>query len=110
MSGCSWLDPELGLAEDDLSVQLEAQVGRQRRIDVEVGCTVIEVKRSLHSPAVVNAAVEQLAAYVQTRSAEMGLRYVGILTDGQVWIAFHEVEGKLREATRRGRCRGHPLT
>lgn len=94
------LDPELGLAEDDLDVQLEAQVGRQRRIDVEVGCTVIEVKRSLHSSAIIAAAGEQLAGYVETRTVEMGQRYVGILTDGKVWIAFHEVDGGLREATR----------
>jgi hypothetical protein len=94
------LDPELDLAEDDLDVQLEAQVGNHRRIDVEVGCTVIEVKKSLYSPAVVAAAVEQLTDYVQTRAAEMGQRYVGILTDGKLWVAFHEVDGGMREATR----------
>ncbi|EON25004.1 hypothetical protein CF8_0903 [Nocardioides sp. CF8] len=94
------LDPELGLAEDDLDVQLEAQVGKGRRIDVEVGCTVIEVKKSLHSAAVIAPAIEQLAGYVETRSAEMGQRYVGILTDGELWIAYHEVDGSLREATR----------
>ena len=38
------LDPELGLDDDDLEVHLEAQVGPGRRIDVEIGCTVIEVK------------------------------------------------------------------
>lgn len=94
------LDPELGLAEDDLDVQLEASVGRGRRIDVEVGCTVIEVKKALNSPTVVAAAVEQLTGYVETRTEEMGQRYVGILTDGQLWMAFHEVDGQLREATR----------
>ncbi|MEJ7831473.1 MAG: N-6 DNA methylase [Nocardioides sp.] len=100
------LDPELGLAEEHLDVQLEAQVGRQRRIDVEVGCTVIEVKRSLSGPAAIAAAVEQLTDYVVTRSAEMGQRYVGILTDGKLWIAFHEVEGQLREATRHAAAAG----
>lgn len=94
------LDPELDLAEDDLDVQLEAQVGKGRRIDAEVGCTVIEVKKSLHSPTVVTAAIEQLSDYVRTRSGEMGQRYVGILTDGKLWIAFHEVDDDLREATR----------
>lgn len=94
------LDPELGLTEDNLDVHLEAQVGEQRRIDIEVGCTVIEVKRSLHSPTVIAAAVHQLAGYVATRAAERGQRYVGILTDGLLWIAFHEVEDELREATR----------
>lgn len=95
------LDPELGLASEDLQVQLEAQVGRGRRIDVEVGCTVIEVKKSLSSPAVIAAAVDdQLTEYVTARSAETGQRYVGILTDGRLWIAFHEVDGALVEATR----------
>lgn len=41
------LDPELGLGEDDLEVHLETQVGHHRRIDVEVGATVIEVKKWL---------------------------------------------------------------
>jgi len=94
------LDPELGLGEDDLEVHLETQVGHHRRIDVEVGATVIEVKKSLHSPTVVAAATEQLSDYVITRAAETGQRYVGILTDGKAWIAFHEVDGDLREATR----------
>jgi SAM-dependent methyltransferase len=94
------LDPELGLAEDDLDVQLEAQVGKGRRIDIEVGCTVIEVKKSLHSAAVIAPAVEQLTDYVETRTDEMGQRYVGILTDGKLWMAFHEVDGQLVEATR----------
>lgn len=94
------LDPELGLAEQDLDVQLETQVGNHRRIDVEVGCTVIEVKRSLSTPAAVLAAASQLADYVITRADETGQRYVGVLTDGRLWIAYHEVDSELREATR----------
>lgn len=70
------LDPELGLDGDDLEVHLEAQVGPGRRIDVEIGCTVIEVKKSLASPATIAAATTQLAGYVQTRAQEMGRRYV----------------------------------
>jgi hypothetical protein len=93
------LDPSLGLAEHDLDVDLETPAGHGRRIDIEVGCTVIEVKRSLAAPAAITAAREQLAGYVTTRSSEMGQRYVGILTDGQLWIAYHEVDGDLREAT-----------
>lgn len=94
------LDPELGLAEEQLEVELEAQVGQRRRIDIEVGCTVIEVKKSLDSQSVVASATEQLADYVLTRTREVGARYVGVLTDGRQWIAFHEVDGALREATR----------
>lgn len=94
------MDPELGLAEEQLDVQLEARVGHRRRIDVEVGCTVIEVKKSLHSATLIAAALDQLTTYVRNRSAEMGQRYVGILTDGKLWIAFHEADGLLHEATR----------
>ncbi len=93
------MDPELGLAEQDLDVDLETPAGHGRRIDVEVGCTVIEVKRSLAAPAALAAARQQLAGYVTTRSSEMGQRYVGILTDGRLWLAYHEVDGELREAT-----------
>lgn len=93
------MDPELGLAEQDLDVDLETPAGHGRRIDVEVGCTVIEVKRSLAAPAALAAARQQLAGYVMTRSSEMGQRYVGILTDGRLWLAYNEVDGELREAT-----------
>jgi type I restriction-modification system DNA methylase subunit len=91
------LDSDLGLR----GVQLEAKVGdHHQRIDVEVGCTVIEVKKALSGNAAIAAARNQLTDYVVTRQAEMGLRYVGILTDGALWIAFHEVDGQLVEATR----------
>ncbi|WP_422748876.1 N-6 DNA methylase [Mycobacterium sp. WMMD1722] len=91
------LDHELGLSE----VQLEAQVGdKHRRIDVEVGCTVIEVKKSLDNLSAITTATDQLADYVRTRQLEVGQRYVGILTDGALWIAFHEIDGLLAEATR----------
>jgi hypothetical protein len=91
------LDRELGLAD----VQLETQVGdAHKRIDVEVGCTVIEVKRTLASPAALAAATTQLTGYVVSRQSEMGQRYVGILTDGAMWVAFHEVDGELSEAAR----------
>jgi hypothetical protein len=44
------LDAPFELEEQDLSVvQLESQLGNRRRIDVEVGATVIEVKRDLRS-------------------------------------------------------------
>ena len=54
------LNPYLGLAEYDLEVQLETALGNRRRIDIEVGRTVIEVKRSLATPGAVTAATEQL--------------------------------------------------
>lgn len=89
----------LGLADHDLDVQLETQVGDRRRIDVEVGFTVIEVKKDLRNQGIVRAAEEQLAGYIRARAAQTGQRYVGVLTDGREWRAYQERGGKLVDVT-----------
>ena len=89
----------LGLGDHDLDVQLETQVGDRRRIDVEVGFTVIEVKKDLRNASIVRAAEEQLAGYVTARGAQTGQRYVGVLTDGREWHAYHERDSKLVDVT-----------
>ena len=71
------------------TVNLETQVGLRRRIDVEAGCAVIEVKKNLTVANVAEAAVEQLTGYVADRSEETGERFVGILTDGAEWQLYH---------------------
>jgi hypothetical protein len=91
----------LHLDDDDLEVFLEAPVGGGRRIDIEAGCMVVEVKKSLESAAALAAAVEQLASYVRYRSEERSQRYVGVLTDGRVWILHHlKPNGELSEVSR----------
>lgn len=79
----------LGLEPDDV-VKMESQVadGTRRRIDIEAGHVVIEVKKDL---TVGNLAdyEQQLAGYVQQRHKELGTRYVGILTDGTGWMLYH---------------------
>lgn len=67
---------------DVVVVSLESPVGNRRRIDVEVGSTVIEVKRDLRRERVRREAEEQLSGYVEIRMQQTGLRYVGVLTDG----------------------------
>ncbi len=89
----------LNLSGHDLDVELETQVGDRRRIDVEVGFTVIEVKKDLRSAAVVKAAEDQLKGYVATRSEQTGQHYVGILTDGADWRAYHLQGDALVRAT-----------
>jgi methylase of polypeptide subunit release factors len=80
----------LDLDADDLQeVELEAAVGGGRRIDIEVGYTVIEVKKDLRAADTKAKAVEQLAGYVRDRSAAFGQRYVGVLTDGAEWTLYH---------------------
>lgn len=94
------LDAPFELEEDDLSVvQLESQLGDRRRIDVEVGATVIEVKRDLRSERIRREAEEQLAGYVGLRAKQTGLRYVGILTDGTGWYCYHLVDDELRQVS-----------
>lgn len=80
----------LNLDDDDLnSITLEAQAGERRRIDVEVGFTVFEVKRDLRVGNVRTEAIQQLAGYVRQRTATMNQRYVGVLTDGCEWQLHH---------------------
>jgi SAM-dependent methyltransferase len=78
----------LNLEDNDLVV-LEAQVGAGRRIDVEAGTTAIEVKKTLAGDDAHSKAAEQLAGYIESRTEETGLRWVGILTDGVLWELHH---------------------
>lgn len=91
----------LNLGEDDLvTVELEAQAGGGRRIDVETGLTVIEVKRDLRPGNVLEEATKQLGEYVRGRTEQLGQRYVGILTDGADWRLYHLAPGGLEEVSR----------
>jgi SAM-dependent methyltransferase len=74
--------------EDVVTADLETPVGVRRRIDIEVGSCLIEVKRDLSAGNVLPDAIEQLAGYLSARQKETGCRYVGILTDGADWRCF----------------------
>jgi SAM-dependent methyltransferase len=76
-------------------IVLEQQAGGQRRIDVEIGSTVFEVKRDLRVGNIRAEAVDQLAGYVASRSQTMGRRYVGVLTDGCEWHLYRLEGGAL---------------
>lgn len=81
---------ELSLGGDQV-VRLEVQIGdgTRRRLDVEVGHCVIEVKRDLRAAGVLGEAEEQLAGYVSAQTTRLGTRYVGVLTDGTDWHLYH---------------------
>jgi N-6 DNA Methylase len=87
---------QLDLATDEV-VRLEPQVGdgTRRRLDIEVGHAVIEVKKDLRTAGIRRDAEEQLAGYVRTQSKRLGTRYVGILTDGTEWALYHLHDGRL---------------
>lgn len=86
----------LNLAPDQVA-RLESPTadGTRRRLDVEIGHAVIEVKRDLRPHGVLPEAEAQLAGYVATRSEVLGTRYVGILTDGNDWHLYHLVSSGL---------------
>lgn len=85
------------LEDADLrDVSLETPVGERKRIDVEAGSTVIEVKRDLRPERTKRQAEEQLAGYVASRMDETGLRYVGVLTDGVLWSCYYFVNEALK--------------
>ncbi|NKS55476.1 N-6 DNA methylase [Rhodococcus hoagii] len=79
----------LGLDSDDvLKVEKQLADGTRRRIDIEAGHVVIEVKKDLRVGNLTDYE-EQLAGYVQQRHTELGSRYVGVLTDGTGWRLYH---------------------
>lgn len=71
-------------------VKLEVQVsdGTRRRIDVEVGLCVFEVKKDLRPSGIRADAEAQLAGYVKAQSQRLRSRYTGILTDGTAWYLY----------------------
>lgn len=95
------LEAPLELTDCDLlDVSLESPAGG-KRIDVEAGCAVIEVKKNLRSKRTLEAAVAQLRGYVDHRTEERSQRYVGVLTDGQDWILYHlQPNGEMAEVDR----------
>lgn len=93
------LTAPLSLEDEDIRlVELESAVGDRRRIDVETGTTVIEVKRDLRRAGVLPDAVDQLRGYVEAREKQTRNRYVGIITDGADWRCYHLTAGGLAEA------------
>ena len=90
----------LELAEGDVTdIVLEQPTGDRRRIDVEVGLTVFEVKRNLRTGNVLREAEVQLAGYVEHRTITMNQRYIGVLTDGCEWYLYYLVDGHLRRVS-----------
>lgn len=90
----------LNLEPDELeTITLESPAGQRRRIDVEVGFTVFEVKKDLRTGNVRGDAVEQLAGYVRQRTENLNQRYVGVLTDGAEWHLYHLVVDELHPVT-----------
>jgi hypothetical protein len=76
-------------------LEVPTKDGTRRRLDVEIGHAVIEVKKDLRKPSMKTDAEEQLAGYVAQQTKSLGTRYVGILTDGTDWYLYHLVDDAL---------------
>lgn len=99
-----------GLNLDDPLVRLETPAPGRRRIDIETGFTVIECKKDLRIGNIRADAIDQLAGYVRARSAELGQRYAGVLTDGSEWRLYHlsALDDVLREVSSFNVRKDHP--
>jgi SAM-dependent methyltransferase len=74
--------------EDEHAVRREAPTadGTRRRIDIERGQTVFELKSDLRIGNARADGLTQLAGYMKVRADQSGHRYVGVLTDGAEWL------------------------
>ena len=63
------LQASLDLDDEDLDVKLESQLGDRRRIDVEVGSVVIEVKKDLRKAKILADALS--AVFEDTSVSEL---------------------------------------
>src|SRR5436189_3137025 len=69
------LTAPLSLSADDVvTADLETPVGVRRRIDIEVGSCLIEVKRDLSAGNTLPDAIDQLAGYLGNRQNDTGCR------------------------------------
>ncbi|MGW7301912.1 N-6 DNA methylase [Streptomyces sp. NPDC054829] len=89
----------LNVSRKDLHLEAPLRDGTRRRIDIEIGQTVIETKKDLQRAGVLDEAVKQLAGYVKKRTEQLGARYLGVLTDGASWHLYELVENDLRLVT-----------
>jgi len=102
-------EANIGLGIDEVAT-MEAPVGdgTRRRVDVEIGQCVIEVKKNLHAADLAKAE-EQLGGYVKQRTEAFG-RYVGILTDGCEWRLYQLHDGALEHISTHTLSKQNPDT
>ena len=102
---------DIGLDNETVqSREMESPLGdgSKRRIDIEIGQCVIEVKKNLNATDIAKAE-EQLGGYVKQRTEAFG-RYVGILTDGAEWRLYHLKDGVLERVSTYTLSKQHPDT
>ncbi|GAB3271915.1 hypothetical protein [Kineosporia babensis] len=86
----------LSLSPDHVArLEVPTKDGTRRRLDVQIGNAVIEVKKNLSKSGTLPDAEEQLAGYIRSQADALQSRYVGILTDGYEWRLYRANETNL---------------
>lgn len=83
---------DLNIDEHQARMETPSGDGTRRRIDIEVGQLVIEVKKDLRHATTLQDGELQLAGYVRTRSMQSNTVYAGVLTDGELWRLYSVTE------------------
>jgi|SRR6266496_505133 len=78
----------------DEAVVLESPAEDRRRLDVAVGALIIECKRDLRPQGTLTKAETQLGGYLAGKLSSGG-RYVGLLTDGNIWRLYRYATARL---------------
>lgn len=79
----------LGLADRQVSrVEVPTGDGTRRRIDIEYGRLIIEVKKDLTVKSAVAKAEPQLEGYLKVKRDDTGDEFAGIITDGVEWRLY----------------------
>ncbi|RIJ60534.1 SAM-dependent DNA methyltransferase [Clavibacter phaseoli] len=100
LSGFLTIAP-LGLIQGQVAkVEVPTGDGTRRRIDVEFGKLIVEVKKDLAVALAISRAEPQLNGYLKTKRDETGDEYAGIVTDGVIWILYTLAGDELREVQR----------
>lgn len=79
----------LGLSSQQVAkAEVQTGDGTRRRIDVEFGRVIIEVKKDLTVANAVTVAEPQLAGYLKAKRETTGEEYAGLVTDGVDWLLY----------------------
>jgi hypothetical protein len=92
------LEGGLGLDEDDLQSDLEGAAADYCHIAIPRARVLIEIVADLRLSDAVAAGARRLDRYLEQRTADTGVRHLGIMTDGAEWRLYHRVRDRLTEA------------
>lgn len=94
----------LGIREQDISAQTDSGVYDLRRLHIEAGSVIIDVRSDLRRSGIVHAAELQLDSHLAALSRSNDRRYIGILTDGVEWRVYHRVNEKFNQVDKAYLC------